>query len=168
MIASFIFVILVCGVLFDHVPDRTVISQGFSNTISSDTRIDGSGIKYAIRGERFSEQTPIVCLLRSTARNTGYLSRTPLVLAGFGSLIFLAVLTALLLHLYAKGHDTGSHLRILRWLFRTDGKKRTFHIGYLDKDGLFFCCKSAIFLCHVFDFLQKDGLVMSKIKYGGK
>ena len=86
-------------------------------------------IKYAIRGERFSEQTPIVCLLRSTARNTGYLSRTPLVLAGFGSLIFLAVLTALLLHLYAKGHDTGSRLRILRWLFRTDGKKRTFHIG---------------------------------------
>ena len=92
-------------------------------------RIDGSGIKYAIRGERFSEQMPIVCLLRSTARNTGYLSRTPLVLAGFGSLIFLAVLTALLLHLYAKGHDTGSRLRILRWLFRTDGKKRTFHIG---------------------------------------
>ena len=43
MIASFIFVILVCGVLFDHVPDRTVISQGFSNTISSDARIDGSG-----------------------------------------------------------------------------------------------------------------------------
>lgn len=60
MIASFIFVILVCGVLFDHVPDRTVILQGFSNTISSDARIDGSGIKYAIRGERFSEQTPIV------------------------------------------------------------------------------------------------------------
>lgn len=129
MIASFIFVILVCGVLFDDVPDRTVILQGCSNTISSDARIDGSGIKYAIRGERFSEQTPIVCLLRSTARNTGYLSRTPLVLAGFGSLIFLAVLTALLLHLYAKGHDTGSRLRILRWLFRTDGKKRTFHIG---------------------------------------
>lgn len=129
MIASFIFVILVCGVLFDHVPDRTVILQGFSNTISSGARIDGSGIKYAIRGERFSEQMPIVCLLRSTARNTGYLSRTPLVLAGFGSLIFLAVLTALLLHLYAKGHDTGSRLRILRWLFRTDGKKRTFHIG---------------------------------------
>ena len=129
MIASFIFVILVCGVLFDHVPDRTVISQGFSNTISSGARIDGSGIKYAIRGERFSEQMPIVCLLRSTARNTGYLSRTPLVLVGFGSLIFLAVLTALLLHLYAKGHDTGSRLRILRWLFRTDGKKRTFHIG---------------------------------------
>ena len=123
------FVILVCGILFDHVPDRTVISQGFSNTISSGARIDGSGIKYAIRGERFSEQMPIVCLLRSTARNTGYLSRTPLVLAGFGSLIFLAVLTALLLHLYAKGHDTGSRLRILRWLFRTDGKKRTFHIG---------------------------------------
>ena len=72
MIASFIFVILVCGVLFDHVPDRTVILQGCSNTISSDARIDGSGIKYAIRGERFSEQTPIVCLLRSTARNTGY------------------------------------------------------------------------------------------------
>ena len=124
MIASFIFVILVCGVLFDHVPDRTVISQGFS-----DARIDGSGIKYAIRGERFSEQMPIVCLLRSTARNTGYLSRTPLVLAGFGSLIFLTVLTALLLYLYAKGHDTGSRLRILRWLFRTDGKKRTLHIG---------------------------------------
>ena len=43
MIASFIFVILVCGILFDHVPDRTVISQGFSNTISSGARIDGSG-----------------------------------------------------------------------------------------------------------------------------
>ena len=43
MIASFIFVILVCGVLFDHVPDRTVISQGFSNTISLGARIDGSG-----------------------------------------------------------------------------------------------------------------------------
>ena len=168
MIASFIFVILVCGVLFDHVPDRTVILQGCSNTISSDARIDGSGIKYAIRGERFSEQTPIVCLLRSTARNTGYLSRTPLVLTGFGSLIFLAVLTALLLHLYAKGHDTGSRLRILRWLFRTDGKKRTFHVGKLIKGGLFFCCKSAIFSCHIFDFLQKDGLVMLKIKYGGK
>ena len=40
MIASFIFVILVCGVLFDHVPDRTVISQGCSNTIFSDARID--------------------------------------------------------------------------------------------------------------------------------
>ena len=146
MIASFIFVILVCGILFDHVPDRTVISQGFSNTISSGARIDGSGIKYAIRGERFSEQTPIVCLLRSTARNTGYLSRTPLVLAGFGSLIFLAVLTALLLHLYAKGHDTGSHLRILRWLFRTDGKKRTFHIGRFDRNrGLY----GSLFPCSV-------------------
>lgn len=167
MIASFIFVILVCGILFDHVPDRTVISQGFSNTISSGARIDGSGIKYAIRGERFSEQMPIVCLLRSTARNTGYLSRTPLVLAGFGSLIFLAVLTALLLHLYAKGHDTGSRLRILRWLFRTDGKNAPSILDNWIKMVCSFAVNLLFFMSCLW-FLQKDGFVMSKIKYGGK
>lgn len=128
VIALFIFSIIVCSVCLEHVPARTTVYQGAANTISSDVRMEESKMSHAICGERFSQRAEARSLVRSAGRRIGGVTKFSFLGMLFREFFSQAFPLSATLRNYGIDHIVSGHIRLLRCIYRKDGKKDPFII----------------------------------------
>ena len=123
MIFIYIFSLIICGICFEYVPNRTGEPQNSVSMISSNTRLDSTKVKYAVCTERFSERAETRGLMRNVGRRINNTIRFTFPGRELSDVFLRTFSMTKYLRSCEVRRDHNSHNWLLRYLYRKDGKK---------------------------------------------